>query len=34
MRSVIVVPLTARGRTFGAVAIAAAESGQVYDRTT
>ena len=32
MTSVLVVPLTARGRTFGAMAIAAAESGQVYDQ--
>ena len=31
MRSVLVVPLTAHGETFGAIAIAAAESGQVYD---
>jgi GAF domain-containing protein len=31
MRSVLVVPLTAHGRTFGAMAVAAAESGQLYD---
>ena len=31
MTSVLVVPMSAHGRTFGAVAIAAAESGQVYD---
>ena len=31
MRSVIVVPLSAHGRTFGSMAVAAAESGQVYD---
>ena len=31
MQSVLVVPLTTHGHTFGAVAIAAAESGQVYD---
>jgi GAF domain-containing protein len=31
MRSALVVPLTAHGRTFGALAVAAAESGRVYD---
>jgi PAS domain S-box-containing protein len=32
MRSAVVVPLTAQGRTFGALAVAAAESGQVYEQ--
>ncbi|MDQ3933775.1 MAG: SpoIIE family protein phosphatase [Actinomycetota bacterium] len=32
MSSVLVVPLTAHGRTFGSMAIAAAESGQVYEK--
>jgi serine phosphatase RsbU (regulator of sigma subunit)/PAS domain-containing protein len=31
MRSAMIAPLTAHGRTFGAVAIAAAESGHTYD---
>jgi serine phosphatase RsbU (regulator of sigma subunit)/PAS domain-containing protein len=31
MRSVMVVPLTAHGTTFGSMAVAAAESGQIYD---
>jgi serine phosphatase RsbU (regulator of sigma subunit)/PAS domain-containing protein len=31
MSSVLVVPLTAHGTTFGAMAVAAAESGQAYD---
>jgi PAS domain S-box-containing protein len=31
MTSAIVVPMTAHGRTFGAIAIAAAGSGQVYE---
>jgi serine phosphatase RsbU (regulator of sigma subunit)/PAS domain-containing protein len=31
MRSALIVPLTAHGRTFGSMAIAAAESGRTYD---
>jgi serine phosphatase RsbU (regulator of sigma subunit)/PAS domain-containing protein len=32
MRSVIVAPLTARGRTLGAITFVSAESGRTYDR--
>jgi serine phosphatase RsbU (regulator of sigma subunit)/PAS domain-containing protein len=31
IRSAVVVPLSAHGTTFGALAVAAAESGQIYD---
>ncbi|NUP08574.1 MAG: PAS domain S-box protein [Polyangiaceae bacterium] len=31
MRSAMIVPLTARGRTFGAITFIAAESGRMYD---